>query len=173
MREPVGKAGTSMHFEQHLRQIYQRHACSNCRLERDQAWRLLQLVEGEQDEFVPVYLHSRRSGVHGLLGRAQRHAAALQRMHDVLQVLHRAGEAINAGHNHGVTGLHEVEQHLQLGSSVAAGAACLLGANDFAARRLEGRTLDRKILVEGADGFAAVGGYFVPKGSRPGTLLIQ
>ena len=94
-------------------------------------------------------------------------------MHDVLQVIHRAGEAIDAGYNQGVTGLHEVEQHLQLGPPVAAGTARLLGANDIAARRLEGRTLGREILIDGADACVAVGGHFVPKGSRPRNVVVR
>ena len=40
--------------------------------------------------------------------------------------------------NQGVAWLHEVEQHLQLGSPVAAGTAGLLCTNDTAAGRLEG-----------------------------------
>ena len=87
-------------------------------------------------------------------------------MHDVLQVFHRAVKAIAAANDQGVTGLHEVEQHLQLGSPVAAGTACLLGAHDTAADRLKGRTLDREILVEGADICVAVRSHLVPKGSR-------
>ncbi len=96
---------------------------------------------------------------------AQCHAAALQLVYDVLQVSHRADEAIDAGHNQGVSGLHEVEQHLQLSSPIAAGTAGLLSANDSAAGRLEGCTLDRKILVESADACVAVEGHFVQKGS--------
>ena len=66
MGEPVGKAGASVHLEQQLGQIHQRHACGNGRLERDQAGRLLQLVEGGQHQLAAVYLHS------GVLGQVRR-----------------------------------------------------------------------------------------------------
>jgi len=81
-------------------------------------------------------------------------------------------KAIDAGHNQGVAWLHEVEQHLQFGSPVAAGTAGLLGADDGAAGRLEGGTLDREILVEGADACVPVGGHSVPKGSRPRNVIV-
>jgi hypothetical protein len=93
-------------------------------------------------------------------------------MHDVLQVFHRAGKAIDASNDQGVTGLHEVEQDLQLGSPVAAGTAGRLGTNDTAAGRFEGRTLDREVLVESADTCVAVRGHFVPKGSRPQNATV-
>jgi len=57
-----------------------------------------------------------RARVHWLLGGAQGHALLLQLMHDILQVFHGPGQPVDARHHQGVAGLHEVEQHLQLGS---------------------------------------------------------
>ncbi len=72
-------------------------------------------------------------------------------MHDVLQVLQRAGEAVNAGHDQGVAGLHEVEQHLQLGPSIARAAAGLPGADHAAAGGTQRMLLNGEVLVERAD----------------------
>ncbi len=122
------------------------------------------LEPGEHAQHVEERLASRRSGVHGLPGRAQRHAAALRRRHDVPQVFHRPGKAIDAGRDQGVTGLHEVERHLRLGSPVAAGTA---------AGRLEGRTPDREVLAERAGTCGAASGHFVPKGPGPRNATVR
>ena len=53
----------------------------------------------------------------------------------------------------------EVEQDLQLAPPVAAGTGGLLGADDVAAGRLQGRALDGEVLVDGADAGVAVEGH--------------
>ena len=133
------------------------------------SWRSRRKIDfklGKHAQHVEECLASRGSSVHGLLGRAQRYAGASQLVCNVLQVFHRAGKAIDAGHNQGVSGLHEVKQDLQLGSPITAGTAGLLSAHDVAAGRLEGNTLDREILVESADACVAVKGHFVPEGFK-------
>lgn len=45
--------------------------------------------------------------------------------------------------------LHEIEQHLQLGPTITPVAADLLGADHFAAGRLQGGLLKAEVLVEG------------------------
>ena len=72
-----------------------------------------------------------------------------------------------------VAWLHELEQHLQFGSPVAAGTSDLLGANDTAAGRFESRTLDRKILIVSADACVTARGHFVPNGSRPRNTTVR
>ena len=55
-----------------------------------------------------------RPRVHRLLGRAQADALLLQLVHDVLEILQRAGEAVDTGDHERVAGLDEVEQRPQL-----------------------------------------------------------
>jgi hypothetical protein len=90
---------------------------------------------------------------------ARRPTPFFQLVHDVLQVLHRAGEPVDARHDQGVAGLPEVEQDLQLGSAVAPRAARLLGAEHLAPRCFEGGTLDAEVLIEGADAGITIEGH--------------
>ncbi len=124
---------------------------------------------GEHAEHVEECLASGGRGVHRLLGRLQRHPLGLQLMHDVLQILHRPGQAIDAGDDQGVALAQEVEQDLQLAPPVAAGTGGLLGADDVAAGRLQRRALDGEILVDGADAGVAVEGH--GRGGRRGFCL--
>ena len=89
---------------------------------------------GEHAEHVEKGLAGRGAGVDRLLGRLQRDALGLQLVHDVLQVLQRARQAIDAGDDERVAGAQEVEQHLQFAAPVAARAARLLGPDHLAAR---------------------------------------
>jgi hypothetical protein len=72
-------------------------------------------------------------------------------VHDVLQLLDRAGEAIDVGDDQDVAGVQEVQEGLQLGAPVAARVSRRLGADHRAASRLQGGPLDREVLVEGGD----------------------
>ena len=83
----------------------------------------------------------------------------LQLVHDVLQVLQRARQAIDAGDDERVAGAQEVEQHLQFAAAVAARAARLLGADHLAPRRFQRGALDREVLVEGGDAGVTVKGH--------------
>ncbi len=67
--------------------------------------------------------------------------------------------AVDAGDNQRVAGLHEVEQHLQLGQAATLRPAGLLGADHLAASRFEGGTLNAEVLVEGADTSVAIKGH--------------
>jgi len=118
---------------------------------------------GEHAQHVQERLARGRAGVHGLLGGAQGDALRLQLVHDVLEVLQRAREAVDAGDHQRVAGLHEVEQHLQLGPPVAAGAGRRLGADHLATGRLEGGALDGEVLVESGYAGVAVGGHGCPE----------
>ena len=89
----------------------------------------------------------------------KRDAAGLELVHDVLEVLQRARQTVDAGDDEGVAGAQEVEQHLQFAAAVAAGAARRLGPDHLAAGRLERGALDRQVLVEGRDPGVAVAGH--------------
>jgi hypothetical protein len=80
-------------------------------------------------------------------------------VHDVLKVLDRARQAIDAGDDQRIAGPQEFEQSLQLGAPVAARAAFCLGANYRTARRLQCRLLEREVLVEGGHPGVAVEGH--------------
>jgi hypothetical protein len=67
----------------------------------------------------------------------------------IAEVLQRPCQTVDAGDDKCVTGAQKVEQHLQLGTAIAARAAGLLGTDHLAARRLERGALDRKVLIEG------------------------
>jgi hypothetical protein len=69
------------------------------------------------------------AGVDRLLGRLQRDALGLELVHDVLQLLQRARQTIDAGDDERVTGAHEIEQHLQFAAPVAARPTRLLGSD--------------------------------------------
>jgi len=62
--------------------------------------------------------------------------------------LQRPGEPVDAGDNQGAAGLHELEQHLQLGPAVASRAADLLGTDHLAACCLEAGALGAARLIE-------------------------
>jgi hypothetical protein len=49
--EPAGEAGARMHLQQQLRQVHSGQPRRDRRLERDQARRLLQLIERGEDQF--------------------------------------------------------------------------------------------------------------------------
>jgi hypothetical protein len=61
--------------------------------------------------------------------------SGLELVHDVLEVLERAGQTVDASNNERVAGTQKVEQHLQLGAAIAPRAAGLLGTNHLATRR--------------------------------------
>src|SRR4051812_17470154 len=92
-----------------------------------------------------------RAGVHGLLGRAQGDAATPQLVDDVLEVLQRAGEPVDARDHQRVAGLHELEQHLQLGPAVTSRTAGRLGADHATAGGAQRPVLEGEVLVEGTD----------------------
>ena len=77
-------------------------------------------------------------------------------MHDVLEVLHRARQAVDAGDDEGVALIQKLDQYLQLGAAAAARAACLLGADDLASGRIQRGTLGGEILVDRGDASVAV-----------------
>jgi hypothetical protein len=62
----------------------------------------------------------------------------------------------DARHYKRIAMLHEIEQHWQLGPTIMPAAADLLGADHFAAGRLQGGMLNAEVLVEGADASVAV-----------------
>ena len=66
MGEPVGKTGAGLHLKQQLGQIYPWQARGDRGLERDQAGRFLEFVEGGQDQLGAVHMHGR---VLGQVGR--------------------------------------------------------------------------------------------------------
>jgi len=69
----------------------------------------------------------------------------LELVHDVLEVLERTRETIDASDDRRVAGAQEVEQHLQF----ATAGARLLGADHLATSRFQPSALDRQVLVEG------------------------
>jgi len=88
--------------------------------------------------------------------------------YDVLQVLHRARQPVDAGDYERVALTQELEQPLQLGAVVAAGSTRLLGADDLAAGGPQRGALEGEILVEGGDsGVAVEHGVPVSFGFRP------
>src|SRR4051794_14185282 len=97
-------------------------------------------------------------------------------MNDVLQVLQRPRQTINARYDERVAGAQKIEQHLQLGAPVAARAARLLGADDLAPCRFQGSPLDRKVLIEGGNASVAVKWHRVAKcvslRSRPSHHIV-
>ena len=102
---------------------------------------------GEYAEHVEERLASRGAGVDRLLGRLQGDTPGLELVHDILDVLQRPCQTIDAGDDERVAGAQEVEQDLQFGAPVA--PRRLLRTNNLAAGGLEGSSLDREILVEG------------------------
>ena len=114
---------------------------------------------GEHAEHVEERLAGRGAGVDRLLGRLQRDTAGLQLVHDVLEVLQRTRQAVDAGDHERVAGAQEIEQQLQFGAAVATRAAGLLGPDHLAARRLQRGALDREVLVEGGDPGVTVKGH--------------
>ena len=107
------------------------------------------------------------SGVDRLFGRTQRDASAPEFVDNVLQVLQRARETVDAGDNQGVAWLNEVEQHLQFGAAVAPVATFLFRTDHPASGRAQRLPLHGKVLVQRRDVCVAVGRHFVPIGSRP------
>lgn len=79
----------------------------------------------EHAKHVQEGLACRAAGVDGLLGRLESDAALLQCVHDVLQILDAARQAIDPRHNQRVTPAEEIEQRRQLGAAGTAGAARL------------------------------------------------
>ena len=67
---------------------------------------------GEHAEHVEERLAGGSAGVDRLLGCLQRDTPGLQLVHDVLQVLQRTRQAIDAGDDERVAGAQEIEQHL-------------------------------------------------------------
>ena len=67
MGEPARETGAGVHFEQQLGQVHPWQARGDSSLERDQAGRLFQLVEGGQDQLGAVHMHGR---VLGQIGRS-------------------------------------------------------------------------------------------------------
>jgi hypothetical protein len=68
---------------------------------------------------------------------------------DVLQVLHRSGEPVDARHHQRVAGTQEVEQDLQLGARAALGARLLLRPDRLAAGSAQRRFLYTEVLIDG------------------------
>lgn len=101
----------------------------------------------EHAQHIQESLARRTSGVDGLLGRLEGDATLLQRIHDVLQILDAAREAIDPGHDQRVTLPREIEQRRQLGATGAAGAARLLSSNNVAASGAQRLLLQAEVLV--------------------------
>src|SRR5262249_36189827 len=83
-------------------------------------------------------------------GRPERRAPSLQRPHNVLKVSDRARQAINARDDEGVPFPDEIENGRKLGAPLRTRTACLLLADDIAARGLERLDLNREVLIRGA-----------------------
>jgi hypothetical protein len=131
---------------------------------------------GEHAEHIEERLAGGGAGVDGLLRRLQRDTAGLELVHDVLKVLQRARQAVDAGDHERVAGAQEIEQYLKFGAAVAARAACLLGPDHLAARRLQRGALDREILVEGGNPGVTVEGHAwrnVSLGCRPSRHTVS
>ena len=96
------------------------------------------------------------SRVYGLLDRLEDDAALLQPVHDVLQILDAAREAINPGHDERVTPPQEIEQRRQLSSAGAAGAARLLGSNNVAAGGAQRLLLQGEILAAAGHAYISI-----------------
>jgi hypothetical protein len=91
---------------------------------------------GEHTQHVEERLARRGAGIDWLFSRLQGDTSGLELVHDVLKVLQRARQTVDAGDDQGVAGAQKFEQNLQLSAAVAARATGLLGANHLAARGL-------------------------------------
>ena len=60
------------------------------------------------------------AGINRLFGRLQGDPLGLELVHDVLKILQRTCQTVNASNNERVAGAQEFEQRLQLGTAVAA-----------------------------------------------------
>jgi hypothetical protein len=77
------------------------------------------------------------AGIDRLLGRLQGDTSDLEFVHDVLEILQRARQTVDAGDDdERVAGTQKVEQHLQLGAAIATRAAGFLRTDHLAASRL-------------------------------------
>ena len=81
----------------------------------------------EDPEHVEKGLARGSAGVDRLLGRLERDTSALQFMDDVLEILHRLREVIDAGHHPRVALTKEGEEQLEFGPPFPASAGLLLG----------------------------------------------
>lgn len=68
---------------------------------------------GEDAEHVEEGFARRRRGVDRLFRGLERHSRRAQLMHDVLQVLDRPGQTIDARHHQGVAAPQKLQQHRQ------------------------------------------------------------
>ena len=68
-------------------------------------------------------------------------------MHDILEVLDAARQAIDPRHDQRVAPPQEIEQRLQLGAAGAAGAARLLGSDHVATGGAQRLLLQGEILI--------------------------
>lgn len=85
----------------------------------------------------------------GCPGCLERHALALEFMHEVLQVLHGAREAIGARRDDGIAFADAFEEHLQFGAAVAPHPALFLGEDYDAAGGFERGLLSAQVLICG------------------------
>ncbi len=86
-------------------------------------------------------------GAHFAEVGVDRYTGALQLMHDVLQILHRPGKAINPRHDQRVALAQEVEQDLQFCARPAIASGFFLRPDRLAPRRAQRRFLDAEILL--------------------------
>ncbi len=106
---------------------------------------------GENPQHVEERLASGSSGVDRLLGAGQGRALVPDGADDGLQVGDGAGKTVDASDYQHVVGSEKVEDQLQHGAAGGAGARRLLLPDNTALGSLEGRDLDRDVLIKGAD----------------------
>jgi hypothetical protein len=103
---------------------------------------------GEHAQHVEEGFAGGGPGIDRLFGCLQSDTSGLQLVHNVLKVLQRTCQTVNAGNDERVALAQEIEQDLQLGAAIPTCAAGLLGANHLAAGTLQCLALDRKVLIE-------------------------
>ena len=111
---------------------------------------------GEDPQHVEKRLAGGCGRIDRLLGCAQGDATKLQIMNDILQILHRSGESVDARDHQGVTWSKEFEKDGKFGSSITARTTFFLGADHGASGSSQGTVLDREVLISRADPGVAV-----------------
>lgn len=86
---------------------------------------------------------------HWLFCCPERYALLIQGIHNVLQVLNAAGQAIHACHHQRITRAQELQQQLQLAPSGPAASAGFFCTNNFTTSSAENLCLQSKILIAG------------------------
>lgn len=114
---------------------------------------------GEHPEHIQERLAGGVGGIDRLLGRHQGRAPLLERLHDVLQILDAACQAVDTRDHEGVSGPQERQQQGEFGAAVARGPADLLRAHDVAGGRPQGGLLRPEVLVDRGHAGVTVAGH--------------